>query len=143
MAKKALRVLVMLTVAGLVLIGAVRWNASEEQKMQPVIAGEMSKPGDLSGDWTTKPDARLKFVAEIQAGTILIHMVNQNDTLAYYYGSFTTADAHNVFHSKKIDDGKLVWSNAVAKDFLWQNNSLIFKYEALGVTSAIELVREP
>lgn len=144
--KKILRALVFLTLAGLVVIGAVRCKAESDQQTRTngaqVVAGQMGKPGDLSGDWTTKPDAKIKFVAEIQAGTILIHMIEKGDTLAYYYGTFTMPDAQNVFKSTAIDDGKMVWSNSTEKDFLWQDGSLIFTFEIAGVKTAVELVRE-
>lgn len=130
----------------ILVMGGVKISTSESREIKPVdkqaVAAEKGKPGDLTGDWTTKPDAKVKFTAEIQNGTILIHMVSSGDALAYYYGTFTTADEYNVFHSKAIDDGKFVWSTSLEKDFLWQKNSLIFEYRMPGIVSNIELVRD-
>lgn len=150
--RKLLTTLVAFTLLGVAVIGGVRITTSESREIKPVdtqaVAAAKGKPGDLSGDWITKADARVKFTAEIQAGTILIHMIEKGDALAYYYGTFTTADEYNVFHSKAIDDGKFVWSNSKEKDFLWQkdkdaaNDSLIFEYRMPGIVSHIQLVRD-
>jgi len=139
--------LLFLVIFGLVLIGAVRWNAESEQKMRPVqgISGEMKRPGDLTGDWTTKDDAKIKFVAEIHSGTILIHTHFQGTTMAYYYGTWPAAGNDNVFRSAKIvdpDPAKSAVSSSTNKDFLWQDDQLIFDFQVGPVTTAIVLVKE-
>ena len=145
MPRKLLTVFALLAVLIVAVLAGARISTSESRQVKPVdtqaVAAAKGKPGDLSGDWETKSDAKVKFTAEIQAGTILIHIVEKGDALAYYYGTFTTADEYNVFHSKAIDDGKFVWSNAKEKDFLWQKDSLIFEYRMTGAVFSIELVR--
>lgn len=139
---KLLRALVFFMLCGLVIIAAVRCDAEKKLDSPLPASVPISLNVDLSGDWTTKEDAKVKFVAEIQASTILIYMVMKSDTVAYYYGTFETPTTKKTTISKAIKDGKLVWSTAEAKDFLYQDGSLIFNYEALGIRSAIELVRE-
>lgn len=146
MPRKLLTTLSLLVLLAVAVIGGARISTSESREIKPVdtqaVAAEKGKPGDLTGDWVTKSDAKVKFVAEIRQGTILIHMADKGDALAYYYGTFTTADEYNVFHSKAIEDGKFVWSNSKEKDFLWQKDSLIFEYRMPGIVSHIELVRD-
>jgi len=135
-----------LVAIAIIVMGGVKISTSKSREIKPVdtqaVAAEKGKPGDLSGNWKTKDDARVEFTAEIHAGTITIHMVDKGDALAYYYGTFTTADEYNVFHSKAIEDGKFVWSNSKEKDFLWQKDALIFEFRMPGVVSSIKLVRE-
>lgn len=150
MTSKLLRTLTVLAAVFVVIMFAVRWNEESSQKMRPVDATgqgsvqmQREAPGDLTGDWTTRPDARVKFIAEIRAGTILVHMISKGDTIAYYYGTFTTSNNKNEFVSTKIDDGKIVWCvDCPTKTFLYQNGNIHFDFGIAGITSAIELIRE-
>lgn len=140
--RNLLRALIFLTLAGLVIIGGVRWHATSSNSSHSPAVTAVSLNVDLTGDWTTKPDARVKFVAEVQSSTILIHMISKGDTIAYYYGTFENPKTSNVIASTMINDGKMVWSTAATKQFIYQDESVIFDFEIAGVKSAIELVRE-
>lgn len=141
---KLIRGIILAVLVLLVTGAAGLWHVSKTPgPSQGAFAEPIPANLDLTGDWTTKPDAKLKFVAEIQAGTITMHIVTNGDSMAYYYGSFSNpTPGKPTVVSKKIDDGKFNWSNAVAKDFLYQNGSLIFDYEAFGIKTTIELVKE-
>lgn len=97
---------------------------------------------DLSGNWVSKGDGSAKFTAEIRDGKIMIKMVNDGQAMSYYYGTFETPITSNEINSVAIKDKYMVWSTSDTKSFLYQNQSLIFTYQGMGLEAAIELARE-
>lgn len=147
-AKALLRVLVFLTVAGILLIGVVKWNNSTGQTMRdPDVAAstpslvQVHIPIDLTGTWATGPKCKTPFSAKVENGAIMIDMALNGNTVSYYYGTLKNPETNGGIKSEAIDDGRFVWSISKAKDFIYQNGSLVFDYEIAGVRTTIELTR--
>lgn len=130
------------------LMSAIMFVNAENRKMRPPnvtssAIGQMPKPGDLTGDWTSDTSKEARFVAEIQANTILIHIHHGDTNIAYYYGTWPTPDQSNVFRSVEIDDPeKPTVFSGTGKDFIWLDGTLTFEYKAPAVSANIKLIRE-
>lgn len=117
-----------------------------DREMRPVTVStstpsvvKVQVPVDLTGNWVyTKGE--IKFTADVQQGMILVKLFDKTGSLDYYYGSLENPKTNGEIVSTK-DKSRISWSQGDTKQFIYQDESLVFTFGGVGVTATIELKR--
>lgn len=97
----------------------------------------------LEGQWFNKTND-LAFIATISGQDIKIDMMNVDGTSSiYWHGTFKTADSvgSKIVSDKTEADDEIVLSQDATKEFTVQEDSLTFKFSALGFSKNVALTR--
>lgn len=112
-------------------------NPPVAQGNAPVIGIQLPVTS-LDGSWYYEKN-NVKFDAEVANDTIKIDIVTEpGDSMAYWHGTFKGTD--DTITSEALDDG-FVLSQDKTKDFQVGDDSLSFKFTAMGVTTTVVLHR--
>jgi hypothetical protein len=97
----------------------------------------------LEGQWFAK-DGENTFVGTVTGDSIEIQLSLGGDMSAlYWHGTFRTAEAagNKIVSSKTEQPDEIVLSQDSTKEFLVNQNELVFKFSALGFTKNIAMTR--
>lgn len=96
----------------------------------------------LEGQWYMKEDGT-EFVGTVQGNDIEIQMMSNGVGALYWHGTFKTAESPgNIITSTKTESpDEIVISQSQTKDFTIGQNSITFKFSAMGFSKNIELRR--
>jgi hypothetical protein len=113
--------------------GAAQYNA-------PTVAVEVPLV-QLDGKWIAKEN-NSSFVAEVKNNSITITIVGSEDTtMDYWAGSFKATEASGQSINSVVDEAKFVLSQDKNKSFTVGEDTLSFKFSAMGVSKTIVLHR--
>lgn len=107
-------------------------------------AVKVSKTVDLSGKWESqKSTVGSKAVVEIRNNTVLVQFYMNDGYTTIWYGTFDVLQpGQKTMVSKAIkDDGHFALSQDDTKEFLYQNDGLIFSFKIMGTRTTMELKR--
>lgn len=127
---------------------AVTKDVSLPEASPTVVAEDASLvPGvqlplpNLDGAWVAENNGA-RFEATVSTQDIVINFVNNGSSMIYWNGSFNSQSASGVtVVSNKIDIDELVLSNADAKDFLIENDTISFEFKAMGMSKIVVMTR--
>lgn len=97
----------------------------------------------LEGQWFAK-DGENTFVATVTGESIEIQLSLGGDMSAlYWHGTFKTAESagSKIVSSKTEQPDEIVLSQDPTKEFVVNQNELVFKFSALGFTKNITMTR--
>lgn len=98
-------------------------------------------PLDLTGTWKTAEGKKPQMTAEITSGYISIQIINDNDRVSYWQGSFANPKVNGAGITSVGDKTKLYWSTADEKGFVYRDDEITFDLSFMGVTSFVILSR--
>lgn len=104
--------------------------------------GGDSEPTDLTGTWMTTGDT--KMAAVVTSDQITINITDGDGLEALYWvGTFDSTKAGNQTSQADTEqlEASLFGSGDSKKDFKASNDSITFKFTAMGVTQDLKLVR--
>lgn len=131
-------------IVGLVIAGVTvgkDGNVQSQSNERIVETGPQLPIASLEGTWSAERNGS-QFVATITPKNIQIKFVADKTSMIYWNGSFETPQSPvATIPSKKIEINKLVMSRATSKDFSYDNGKLSFEFEAMGMTTVVEMQR--
>lgn len=146
--KIALRAVVIFALFSILIMVVVRWNQTPGKTMRPpvvtttVAEGVKARiPIDLTGEWKSTDEAKPKIVARITANTIEMDFVDDSVLVSYWRGSFEVPKSGQSGITSKATNAEFSLSTAPTKDFVIQDDKLIFQLSAMGVTKIVEMKR--
>jgi hypothetical protein len=97
----------------------------------------------LEGQWYVKND-ETAFVATVKGQDISIELLGAGDVSAvYWHGTFKSSESsgQTITSTKTVSGDEIVLSQDATKDFVVQQDTLTFKFSALGMTRSVALHR--
>jgi hypothetical protein len=96
----------------------------------------------LDGEWMAEANGS-KLVGTVHDETIRIVMQNEGYEMAYWHGTFRTADSPGatILSTLVETPGELVMSSATEKNFVVQENTISFELTAMGMTTTVIMNR--
>jgi hypothetical protein len=115
--------------------GSQQYNVPQNEKINDLELPLVQ----LEGSWVYKQGS-VAFKANVEGQHIAIDMVTDDGSMAYWDGSFKTAESPgNTITSVRTDEVAL--SQDQTKDFSLDDGELKFEFRAMGVTKIIVLTR--
>lgn len=104
----------------------------------------IEKPVDPSGKWESATSkAGTKMVAEVKNNTIHVEMYAADGYTGLWYGTLDFFQpGQNGQTSKAIDDpDHFVLSSAETKEFIYQDDTLVFDFSVMGTRTTVAMKR--
>lgn len=137
-------IVIIAAVVGLVIAGVTVGkddNVQSQSNERVVETGPQLPVASLEGTWSAERNGS-QFVATVTPKNIQIKFVADKTSMIYWNGSFETPQSPvATIPSKKVEINKLVMSQATSKNFTYDNGKLSFEFEAMGMTTVVELQR--